>query len=198
LLAFNLFDCHTAPMKNIALFLVLLAGCSSGASASKETTDALLNQARASIQAEDNSSALAALNQLLALDAEHAEALTLRGSLYQQSGEYAKAIEDYNKAIPLDPHSAKAAGALAWLLATCQEDSIRNGKRAVQVANIALMRGHDDWHNLDALAAALAESGDFEQAVKRQSALLLNPPPEKAAELQLRLESYKAGNPWRE
>lgn len=197
-LAYGKFACHTARMKYFALILVLLAGCSGGSRASKEVTDPLLNQARAAITAGDTPGAITYLNQLLTLDSEHAEALTLRGSLYQQSGDYAKAVADYNKAIPLDARSARAARALAWLLATCQNGAIRDGTRAVQVAKIALMRGHDDWHNLDALAAASAEAGDFEQAIKYQTLLLQNPPPEKVAELQQRLESYEAGKPWRE
>ena len=55
--------------------------------------------------------------------------------------------------------------ALAWLLATCSDDTVRDGKQAVRYAESARATGGvAEWDVLDVLAAALAEAGELEQA----------------------------------
>jgi hypothetical protein len=69
---------------------------------------------------------------------------------------------------------------LAWLLATSSDASIRDGNRAVELANGAVRLSHGkDPNYLRTLAAACAESGRFveaEQTARRafRAAELLN------------------------
>ena len=87
---------------------------------------------------------------------------------------------------------------LAWLLATCPQDAIRNGSRAVVLAQRACEG--DGWKEaayIDTLAAAYAEVGDFAQAEKFMLQALENPG-EHAAVLQEHLVAFRAGKPWRE
>jgi tetratricopeptide (TPR) repeat protein len=122
-----------------------------------------------------------------------------RARLYRRQGNHAGAVADHQKATELDPGNANTHSDLAWIWATCPEAAIRDGARAVAAARKACEL--TDWkkaHCLDALAAAHAESGRFEEAVQwAERAVELARDPEKPAYLR-RLECYRQGQPWRE
>jgi serine/threonine-protein kinase len=81
------------------------------------------------------------------------------------------------------------------LLATCPLPEIRHGSHAVTLAQRACeLSGGKDAACLDSLAAALAESGDFEEAVRReQEAVRLAPDDSSRSQYQSRLNHYQAG-----
>ena len=55
----------------------------------------------------------------------------------------------------------------AWVLATSPDDKLRDGARAVKMATKAAeSTGYETPHILSTLAAAYAETGDFENATK--------------------------------
>jgi tetratricopeptide (TPR) repeat protein len=114
-----------------------------------------------------------------------------------RNGEYDKAIADYKQALAINPDSAKVYNALAWLYATCPDKKYRDGKKAVDSASKAchLTEG-TAWPCLDTLAAAYAESGDFEKA-KQWEAKAIEMAPD-AKECRSRMELYKQGKPYRE
>ena len=53
---------------------------------------------------------------------------------------------------------------LAWLLATCPDESIADGKKSLLVAKTAIEITGETVENLDTLAAAYAAAGEFERA----------------------------------
>lgn len=101
-----------------------------------------------------------------------------------------------NQVEPLNPrwHSL-----LAWTLATCPVDSIRNGRDAVEVAShAAKLEGTPTWTTEAALAAALAEVKDFAGAnIHIERALDLAPDRERA-ELTIHQTAYANGHPYRD
>jgi tetratricopeptide (TPR) repeat protein len=130
-----------------------------------------------------------------------------RGNAYYNKGQHDKAIADFTKALELRPSSVGAHNSLSWLLATCPNAELRDGNRAVKLARkvLELTQGREGYLYLDTLAAALAESGEFENAVKvqQQAISLLKEKGGSYLEHYLedylkRLKSYKAGKPWRE
>jgi hypothetical protein len=66
------------------------------------------------------------------------------------------ASKDFSESIELNPRDAHAHNQLAWLLATCPDDNYRDGTKAKS-------------ESMGALAAAYAETGDWENAIKRHA-----------------------------
>lgn len=97
--------------------------------------------------------------------------------------------------------SVEAANNLAWLLSVSPDPAVRNGREAVGWARkTAAESRHSNWHCLDTLAAALAETGDFAEAVRTQQAALDRYPLQGALrpDLQARLRLYQQGRPYRQ
>jgi Flp pilus assembly protein TadD len=88
------------------------------------------------------------------------------GCAFRQKGMAAEAMASYQKAIELQPQFIPALKNLAWMLATWPEQSVRNGGRAVALAEQANQFSRNkDPVVLGTLAAAYAEAGRFSEAV---------------------------------
>ena len=130
-----------------------------------------------------------------------ATAFTNRGLVEGRRGNWQRAIDDYREALRLQPKLATAHNNLAWLLATCPVDDLRNGQEAVEHANWACKA--TGWCNpscLGTLAAACAEVGDFGEAVRWQKRALGDPAYRKTygeATVTDRLRLYEQGLPCR-
>ena len=84
-----------------------------------------------------------------------------------QTGDAKRAVMHLEKALAIDPGHMNAEVNLAWILATSSDDSIRNGARAVQLADdVARRAGHSNAIVLRTLAAAYAETGRFNDAIE--------------------------------
>ena len=80
-----------------------------------------------------------------------------------------------NEARRLDAKSAYVDSMLALWLASCPEAKYRDGKRALELARGAYQAEATHTRALEALAAAHAETGNFEEAVRwLQRALMFN------------------------
>jgi cytochrome c-type biogenesis protein CcmH/NrfG len=126
-----------------------------------------------------------------------------------RKGEYALARSTYEEAIQLKPEPGDVVSSkarrwvqtnLAWLLSTCPDGAVRDGSRGVTLAEEVVASTPKDIAYLDTLAAAYAEAGRFEEAVKTQQAALApmtkgNP---LRDEYRDHLKSYKDGKPWRD
>ena len=90
-----------------------------------------------------------------------------RGIAYAEKGQYDKAIFDCDKAIEINQGCAEAYNGEAWILATCRDAVYRDGVKAVELAKRAVDLSSAGYF-LDTLAAAHAEVGKFEDAIKTQ------------------------------
>lgn len=131
----------------------------------------------------------------------YAPAFQDRAVTWRAKGEPRKALADLEDAVRLDSRHAAAMADLARLLATCSDDKLRDGKRAVELAAKAnALTGGKDPSVLDALAAAHAETGEFARAVEFQRKALTDPAFEKeqGAKARERVKMYEQKKPWRE
>ena len=135
--------------------------------------------------------------EAIRLDPKYTFPLHNRGRVWESKGEFSKAIEDFTEATQLDPKFAAPHNAIAWIKATCHDSRFRGGKKAVQYATKACEL--TEWKSpaeLDTLAAAYAEAGDFTNAVIwAQTSLEIAPASEKQRTTE-RLNLYRADQPY--
>ncbi len=138
--------------------------------------------------------------QQIRINPGSASAYLNRGFIWHEKSELNIALADYDEAIRLDPKDPSPYNARAWLWATCPAEEYRDGPRAVAAATRACeLTGWKDADNLDTLAAAHAEAGDFGKAVEYQEkANPLYTSEEDRTKGQARLALYKDGRPYRE
>ncbi len=106
------------------------------------------------------------LERALALDPDYTAAHGNLGEAYAAGGQRALAAQQFALAVVAAPDNPFLLDRLGWLLATSPEDGIRNGVRAVEVAERAVaVTGRQDTMSLDTLSAAYAEVGRFDDAV---------------------------------
>jgi len=106
------------------------------------------------------------------------------------------AMASYKQAVELDAEFPWAPNNLAWLLSSCSDASVRNGKIAVQYATHACEKS--EWHCwsfVDTLAVAYAEVGDFESAVRTAERAIALAPTEEVPELRSRITAFRAQSP---
>jgi tetratricopeptide (TPR) repeat protein len=123
-----------------------------------------------------------------------------RGMDLLSRGEYEKAVEELETCVRLNSGEPEFTNRLAWVLATCPRQSVRDGERAISLATQACEATR--WvhpFRLDTLAASYAEAGKFDEAVKWQEKALSRLPDDRyRAMYQARLDLYKGGKPYRE
>ncbi len=94
----------------------------------------------------------------------------------------------------------QAQNDFAWILATSKFGEMRNGTLALDQAQKAVAK-EPNASFLDTLAAAYAETGNFERAVEVQEQALASLHEDEAdlrGELEQRLQYYRRSEPWRE
>jgi tetratricopeptide (TPR) repeat protein len=90
-----------------------------------------------------------------------------RADAYLNIGKHAEAIADFDKALALKDSDESLLNNFAWVLATSPDDKLRDGTRALKLATKAAeASGYETPHILSTLAAAYAETGDYDNATK--------------------------------
>ncbi len=139
----------------------------------------------------------------IAVDPDKPEAYYGRAEAYCGQCRYAKALEDYEASYKRG-YGSLAIYSLARLLATCPNASIRDGRKSLEYARkLCQLTDLNEPYSLDVLSMALAEVGQWEEAVRRAEQAL------KLAEerqdvnggfcigIRMRLELYKLHEPYR-
>jgi tetratricopeptide (TPR) repeat protein len=162
-----------------------------------------LNLGNALLQSGQFSEAIDSYQQVVALDPHHADAHYCLGMAYAKVGNMDAAVSHYQSAIKSNPAHLAAINSLAWLLATSRNDTLRNGAKAVALMEQALLLpGGSRVHLLRTLAAAYAETGQFDKAglIALQAADMAHAQENEAMAQALMAErqAYLSGVPRRE
>jgi len=148
----------------------------------------------------DYRSAFNDYNQALRINNRHTGALTNRGDAYADTGQYDQALRDYNAALAVDPEYHRAYASAGWLRATCPDSRIRRTDLSLRSARRAIELGGESPRYLSILAAALARSGNYQEAVETQKkAISLADDSVSEKELERykqQLAQYEAGKPY--
>jgi tetratricopeptide (TPR) repeat protein len=144
--------------------------------------------------------AIASYREALRLDPRSDSTHVNLGHALSGKGDVEGAIGSYREALRLNPAFATAHNNLAWILAT-GPTGVRDGKLAVEHATKACEL--TAWKNplwIDTLAAAYAETGDFDSAVEYQKKALSIPKlaMTHAEDGRKRLELYVRKKPFRD
>jgi tetratricopeptide (TPR) repeat protein len=144
-------------------------------------------------------SGVADLYSALKLDSRCVSALVYRGEAFCELGYFDKAARDFRAAIEIDADSGRAYRSAAWLMATCPDENFQNGPLAVEAARKAVELAGDkpSIRELDTLAAAEANQGDFDAAKKTLVAAMKLASNTERELLASRLELYQQEKPYR-
>lgn len=156
--------------------------------------DGLSNLGYALMQAGRSVEAIAPLEQALELNPRYDVAVYNLAHALANVGRTAEAVARYRVVLVLRPNWQPAMRDLAWVLATDPRAGPSTLTEAISLAGAAAaMSKRQDPFALDALAAAYAAAGRFDDAVATAESALLVAPPEVAAEIEIRLALYRTG-----
>jgi tetratricopeptide (TPR) repeat protein len=152
-------------------------------------------------------------NRAIQMDPRCSQAYVSRGLVWKQTRQFEQAVREFQQLLAWDTQNAEGHRTLARMLATCNVEEVRDGRRAVMEATAACeLTGWQDPDCLDTLAAAQAEAGDFTSAVATQMKAIklmrdrpltalqrsLNYGGRRGVSFQDRLAFYKSHKPCRE
>ncbi|MDO8629038.1 MAG: tetratricopeptide repeat protein, partial [Phycisphaerales bacterium] len=145
--------------------------------------------------------AKASLDEVLRHDPNRVDACLRLGIVLENLDDFAGAISALERGLQIDPRDVNLRAELAWILATGPDDAIRNGPRALELARGAVADSSaQSLKAREALAAALAETGDFSNAAATVRNLLDDPSAQVSEDVRRRwtneLDRYLQHHPW--
>lgn len=133
--------------------------------------------------------------------AQHADLCEAAGAAFYDYGADAAAVRLFRRALTFG-YDPAIATTVAWILASTEDATLRDGRAALALLAPQLERPPADPAFLSALAAASAEVGRFADAVAaaQRAVELARAAGDRATEtlLQRRLDTYRSGRTWRQ
>lgn len=122
------------------------------------------------------------------------------GEIYVAIGDYAKAIDCFDKALAIDNDSHNTLAAKAELFACCPDTKHRDGKKAYEIASkLCEITGKKDSRYLIILATAHAELGEYTEAIgiAKKALDLVDPKSRRKERYEVIIRAFQKNEPWR-
>lgn len=151
-----------------------------------------------------NRKALEYLSPLLEKEPENIALLRIKSQILIALNRHYDAVKVLETVIKTEPNDEVSINNLSWILSTSPVESVRNGKRALELAEKACqLTNYKKAYILSTLAAAYAEIGNFEKAIEWSEKSIENANEdenvsERIDDLRKELNSYKQKKPFRE
>jgi len=141
--------------------------------------------------------------QALKIDPNYSKAYYNLARTYLSINKIETTIHYLYQALRVDSDMTVALFNLSWIYATSENAKTRNGIKAIELAEkLCKLTKYKQPLGLDALAAAYAEAGKYDDAVftaeKALELALLYGPEELVSGINKRLSLYKSGRPYRQ
>ena len=149
---------------------------------------------------DEDSKAVADFTQAIKLDPKDTSSYVDRSIVQLMRGEWEKALADCDEAVKLDPKHANALANRAMIRAGCPDKAVRDAKKALADATQACqLTGWKVGYPLEAYAAACAEGGHYDEAVKWQTRATADDEymARRGATARYRLQLFEAQQPFR-
>jgi len=114
----------------------------------------------------DFQAAVNTYERILEIDPEHARAKYVVAYIYINAKQYRKAEVLLLALIEERPEDFQLLNNLAWLYATAEDPSMRDGRKAVKFAQKAMLLAPNDHHVWSTLSEAYYVSGEYEKAYR--------------------------------
>ena len=147
--------------------------------------------------------AIAEYRHAVALEADDAVTQYSLAVALTMQGKMTDAYRHFQEAVRLEPEWPEALNGLAWILATHPDATVRQPKRALDLARKAAdLTSHQEMTILDTLASSFAANGQFDRAVsiaKTAHKLATEAADQSLADqIRQRLELFAQEKPYRE
>jgi HEAT repeat protein len=162
-----------------------------------DNADAYNNRAIAHKRKGDHRQAIADYSEAIRLDPHRPGFYRNRSLAFKAMKDYVQAATDLAAALVLDPEHAATHNDMGWFRATCPDPAFRDGTKAVVYARRGCeLSGWSTPGFLNTLAAAYAEAGQFDEAVRWANNALEHPErltPAQVEEFTGHLRLYEQG-----
>jgi tetratricopeptide (TPR) repeat protein len=167
-----------------------------------EKIEANINLATALYEAGHVNEAIAYMKKAQRMDPGFLNLSLMLGTMYMRSGQTKNAITEYQSGLEKDPENIHLAVQLAWVLATSSKNTLRDGDKALRLAQrICEKTNYHVPEILEVLASAYAETGQFVQALETEQRAYQqaksNNRNDLMQQIQSRIDLYRSEQPYR-
>ena len=142
--------------------------------------------------------ALKSFDEAIRLEPDLGYAYCARAYVWSAKGDRDRMLHDLDEGVRRSADNADAWGSRAWLLATSPIAEHRDGQQAVAAATKACeLHAWNSSQDLDTLAAAYAEAGNFAEAIHWAEKAVSLATKIDRGEMESRLALYREGKPFR-